>query len=369
VRIGFLVHGGLTAVTGGTLYNRILARHLEGAGHRLAVIPLPAGPYPLRAAAGLAPGMWRAAAGCDLLLQDAWCHPSLLALNARWRRRPGRGPLVALVHQVLCDEPRAAWRNRLLALPEKAYLDTLDAFVVNSPATRETVRRLAPRPRPCLVAPPGGDRLEGRPSAEALAARAARTGPLRLLFLANVIPRKGLLPTLAALERVPRPHWRLEVVGGLDLDRRHARRVRERVRAGGLAGQVVFRGVLRGRALAEAVTRADLLCMPFAYEGFGMATLEVQAFGVPVLGSSAGATPDLVRHGVNGLLVPPGDVPGAAAAVRALHGDRPRLAAMGGAARRAFEAHPTWEDSMARIARFLETLAAPAAWGRGRNRG
>jgi glycosyltransferase involved in cell wall biosynthesis len=117
------------------------------------------------------------------------------------------------------------------------------------------------------------------------------------------------------------------------------------------------------------VAWADLLCMPFAYEGFGMATLEVQAFGVPVLGSSAGATPDLVRHGENGLLVPPGDVPGAAAAIRALHGDRPRLAAMGAAARCAFEAHPTWEDSMARIARFLETLAAPGAGAGGPTRG
>jgi glycosyltransferase involved in cell wall biosynthesis len=101
--------------------------------------------------------------------------------------------------------------------------------------------------------------------------------------------------------------------------------------------------------------------MPFAYEGFGMATLEAQAFGLPVVGSSAGATPDLVRHGENGLLVAPGDRQGLAEALQALHGDRGRLANMSAAALRRFAAHATWEQSMRRIARFLENLAADGA--------
>lgn len=363
MRIGFLVHGGLTALTGGTIYNRLLAEHLRRAGHTLGVIPLASRPYLLRLAGNLSPGLDGAVAGrqWDLLLQDAWCHPSLLAFNARWRRRPRRAPLVALVHQVLCDEPRAGWRNRLLALAERRYLDSVDGFVCNSAVTRGTVARLSPEPRPLVVAPPGGDRLDGRPTPEAIRGRALRPGPLRLLFLGNVIPRKGLLATIEALGRLPPPLWRLEVVGSLTMSRAYVRRVRRRVGAQGLAARVTFRGPLAGQALAAALVRAELLCMPFAYEGFGMATLEAQAFGLPVVGSSAGATPDLVRHGENGLLVAPGDRQGLAEALQALHGDRGRLANMSAAALRRFAAHATWEQSMRRIARFLENLAADGA--------
>jgi glycosyltransferase involved in cell wall biosynthesis len=367
VRIAFLVHGGLAALTGGTIYNRLLVEHLRRAGHAVGVIPLPPRPYLRRLAGNLSPGLEPRVAGrnWDLLLQDEWCHPSLLTFNARWRRSLRRGPLVALVHQVLCDEPRAAWGNRLLALAERRYLDSVDAFVLNSPATQRTVQRLSPRPRPFVVAPPGGDRLAGRPTPEEIRCRALGAGPLRLLFLGNVIPRKGLLPTIEALGRVPQPLWRLEVVGSLTMDRAHVRRVQQRVRAGGLAEQIAFRGPLAGRELASALTRADLLCMPFAYEGFGMATLEAQAFGLPVLGSAAGATSDLVRHGDNGLLVEAGDRQALAAALQVLHGDRGRLAAMSAAARRNFDTHPAWEETLARSARFLETLAARGIERRG----
>ena len=47
--------------------------------------------------------------GLDLLLQDELCHPSLIRFNGPRGGRPY--PVVTVVHQVLCDEPRAAWPN------------------------------------------------------------------------------------------------------------------------------------------------------------------------------------------------------------------------------------------------------------------
>ena len=98
--------------------------------------------------------------------------------------------------------------------------------------------------------------------------------------------------------------------------------------------------------------------MPYAYEGFGMATLEGQAFGLPVIGAREGATGELVSSGINGYLVRRGDHAAVCRALDGLNADRAKLVRMGLAARQRFERHPGWADSMTRLTLFLESLAA-----------
>ena len=358
MNIGLVIYGRLETRTGGYLYDRQVVAALERRKHRVTVVNLPDRSYPRQIAlnwgahgtAAIDPG------SMDLMLQDELCHPSLVRLNER--RRSGRCPVVTVVHQVLCDEPRALWRNRLLRLVEKRYLDGVDGFVFNSRTTRDTVWRLTAADRPHIVAPPGGDRLGPPLAPEVIAARALHQGPLRLLFLGNLIPRKGLLPLIAALAGLPREVWELRVVGRIDMDRAHVRQVRRTLHARGLADRVCLLGWQEGRALAEELVRAQLLCMPYAYEGFGMATLEVQGFGLPVLGCREGATGELVHHGSNGFLVARTDHKAVQHTVTTLHTDRPLLKQMSLTARRHFDGHPTWEASMGRLVSFLEDLVS-----------
>ncbi len=63
-----------------------------------------------------------------------------------------------------------------------------------------------------------------------------------------------------------------------------------------------------------------------------------------------------MTDGKTGTLVPPGEPRAVAAAVGSLATDRERLAEMGGAARDAYEAHPTWDDTVDRIASFTTRL-------------
>ena len=358
MKIGLVIYGGLVTLTGGYLYDRRMVAALEQRGHEVAVVSLPAVNYPLRRALNRLP-RWLAArvpAGLDVQIQDELCHPSLIRLNANQR---GRGsPVVTLVHQVLCDEPRASWRNHLLRPVEKRYLDGVDGFIFNSRTTRDTVWRLTANDRPHVVAPPGGDRLGPRPTFKTIALWAQDGGPLRLFFLGNLIPRKGLLPLIDALAGLPRDTWTLRVVGRLDMDRAYVRRVRHALRDRGLIDRVPLLGPREGPRLVDELARAQVLCMPYAYEGFGMATLEAQGFGLPVIGCREGATRELVADGISGYLVHPGDHAAVRQAVADLHQDRPALARMSLAARRRYDAHPGWEDSMGRLADFLEALVA-----------
>ncbi len=113
MRIGFIIYGSLDTLTGGYLYDRVVAQGLSRLGHEVEVISLPTGSYLRRLCCGFFSGLSRRllAEGFDILIQDELCHPSLLLVNKRLRRHAGRPLLVALVHHVLCDEPRPRWQN------------------------------------------------------------------------------------------------------------------------------------------------------------------------------------------------------------------------------------------------------------------
>ena len=92
----------------------------------------------------------------------------------------------------------------------------------------------------------------------------------------------------------------------------------------------------RPRLLREFYPRADVFVMPSHAEGFGFTNAEALSFGLPVISSSVGPIPEVVRHGVTGFVVPPGDVAALAGALGQLAADRERRARMGAAARADF---------------------------------
>lgn len=100
-----------------------------------------------------------------------------------------------------------------------------------------------------------------------------------------------------------------------------------------LAGTpTVFTGFLQGDELADAYASGDLFAFPSDSETLGFAALEAMAAGTAVVAADAGGIPHIVKHGVNGTLVPPGRGDALARALQELighAGERQRLAAAG----------------------------------------
>src|SRR5260370_1877805 len=92
--------------------------------------------------------------------------------------------------------------------------------------------------------------------------------------------------------------------------------------------------------IARRLASADLCVWPALNEALGMALLEAQASGVPVVAGAAGAVSDILVHGLTGLLVPPSDAPAFSRAVRSLLGDCPPPAVFAEAAWRPVRAAP-----------------------------
>jgi glycosyltransferase involved in cell wall biosynthesis len=253
----------------------------------------------------------------------------------------------------------------LLSLAERRFLASVDGFIHNSETTRRKVASLVKHNRPQVVAYPAGDRFEGPASpgspgsplsTEIIGQRARRPGPLQLLFLGNVIPRKGLLPLLQALAGIHREVWHLSIVGGLDFDSAYAAKALQLVHQLGLSDSVRFLGPLQEAGLVEVLKTSHVFCMPYAYEGFGIAILEAMAFGLPAIGCQNGAAGETISHGVNGFLLAEGDLAGLEPLLGQMHKNREELLRLALAARATYLGHPTWQESIAAIDNFLRGL-------------
>jgi len=136
------------------------------------------------------------------------------------------------------------------------------------------------------------------------------------------------------------PAARVDIVG--DGDDVHDLRARaERL---GVADLVDWHGHVDHGELPPFYRRAGVTVLPSLTEAesFGMTLVEAMASGCPVVGSAVGGIPFVIRDGIDGLLVPPGDPVALAEALRAVLSDPARAVALGQAGREAVTARWDW---------------------------
>ncbi len=114
----------------------------------------------------------------------------------------------------------------------------------------------------------------------------------------------------------------------------------------GLQGRVEFVGGISHAHMPQALQRLSIFVAPSRQESFGVAALEASACGLPVVASRVGGLPEVVQHGLTGLLVPPADVPALAAALQQLVQDPALGHRMGHAGRHFVAEHYAWPASV-----------------------
>lgn len=270
----------------------------------------------------------------------------------------GRRPVVATYHagSMSKGRPRLDW---LLKAYESVVLPRVfgraAALVAVSPQS------LAWREGATMV-PPGVDTERFRPKAATEGSPGEPHAPTLLYVgrLERSSAWKGYDVLVEAFARVRRqfPGARLRLVGEGD-----ARGdIAELARRYGVAEAVELPGGLIGDDLVAAYQEADLVVLPSltSAESFGMVLVEAMACGTPVIGSRVGGIPYVIEDGVNGLLVPPGDVEALAQACQRVLGT-PSLAA--DLARQGLHAARTrfaWSDGMSRtLDLFRANLPSP----------
>ena len=122
------------------------------------------------------------------------------------------------------------------------------------------------------------------------------------------------------------------------------------------AGRITLIGRVEGEALAALYASADLFVWPAVGEPMGMAMLEAQGHGLPVVAARTRGVTDLVRHRESGLLVPERDVDAFAEAVENLLAAPERRRRMGAAARSRVAREHSFEAASNRIGALVEML-------------
>jgi glycosyltransferase involved in cell wall biosynthesis len=143
----------------------------------------------------------------------------------------------------------------------------------------------------------------------------------------RLVPAKGQHVLLEAAKRVAAevPEARFVIVGGRSAG--YERRLRRMCVRLGLQDTVVFTG--ERRDIPRVLAGSDILVQPSFEEALGLSVIEGMASGLPVIASRVGGIPEVVTHGVTGLLVAPGNADGLADAVRRLISDRELRLRMG----------------------------------------
>ncbi len=176
-----------------------------------------------------------------------------------------------------------------------------------------------------------------------------------VLFVGNIAPSKGVETVFEAVLRLRSkfPAIRLQILGNGDGEL--VKGLRSQAHARGATANIEFAGFIDRARLPEYYRQADVFCSPAQYEG-GVANvyIEAMACGCPVVASFAGGAPEAVIDGQTGLLVPPKDIGGVAAALHRILGDASLRQRMGEAGRRRVEDYFAMDKYISRVLAVYE---------------
>jgi glycosyltransferase involved in cell wall biosynthesis len=155
-----------------------------------------------------------------------------------------------------------------------------------------------------------------------------------LLFLGTISQNKGIYDLLRAIKiaSVAVPELRL-TIGGIG-ETEQAQALASDL---GIGDRVYFAGWVTGTAKKELLTRANIFVLPSYNEGLPVSVLEAMSWGIPVIATTAGGIPDLVRNGLDGILIAPGDINALSSAIIELSSNREFRVSAGTSARHRVE--------------------------------
>lgn len=176
------------------------------------------------------------------------------------------------------------------------------------------------------------------------------------LTIGDLDPRKNLLTAIRVCGALERNSLSLPLVlAGKKISDSHSLELETEVERLGLKDRVIFTGRLEDDELPIFYRAATLFLFPSHYEGFGLPAVEAMASGTPVVASTGGSLPEVV--GDAGMIVPPEDVEGFAAAIHRIYSDanfRDELVAKGHSRAAEF----TWEATARQTAQVYERAVA-----------
>jgi D-inositol-3-phosphate glycosyltransferase len=215
---------------------------------------------------------------------------------------------------------------------EAEILKHADCVVATSPQEEEMLRSLVSQEGRIDVIPCGTDieNFYAIPRTDARQKLGLKPTDEVVLYVGRFDPRKGIETLVRSCALVKQQdssngeNLRIVIVGGSDSEKsdgQERQRIEDLVHELGLAENTIFAGRVGHDLLPFYYTAADVCVIPSHYEPFGLVAIEAMACGTPVVASDVGGLKYTVVPEETGLLVPPQDNEGFAAAIQRILND------------------------------------------------
>ena len=136
-----------------------------------------------------------------------------------------------------------------------------------------------------------------------------------VLFLGEVGKRKGCLDIPDVIKNVVSVIPKCKFILAGNLIEEDYVKIIEKVNKYGIDKNVVFPGWVRGEEKDKLLSEADIFLLPSYNEGMPMSILDAMGYGLPIVSTTVGGIPKIVRNGENGYITEPGDVSGLSEAI------------------------------------------------------
>ncbi len=335
-KVTFAIPGDLATPTGGYGYAREVIAALRARGWAVEVVDLGEG-FPHVDVDQRAHARQRlVSAPKDVPIVVDGLALGVLPDEARATSRRHR--LIGLVHHPLALETGLSSEvaNALRVSETQALAATPRVITTDHSTAAVLAADYAVPPARMSVALPGTRRMS-RPQTR-------REGPVRVLAVGAIVPRKGYDLLVRALAELRDLDWHLTIVGDRTRSAEAVAELDRFINRFGLSQQITCTGTVSSEQLDLLHQDTDLFVQTSWFEGYGMALADAIAYGLPVIATRTGAAPRIVLPEA-GLWVPLGDQVALTQALRLLIGDAALRERYAAAARISARNLPTWEDT------------------------
>jgi glycosyltransferase involved in cell wall biosynthesis len=179
-------------------------------------------------------------------------------------------------------------------------LDLADVHLVQSPLLAEYVRKITKRPVYSIF---NGVETASLHPVDGYAHSNGRV--IKVITLGYLGYQKGTYDIINAAERLKNkcPEIEFILVGGGEIEK-----FEKLVASKNLLNRISFMGIIPDNQRTRMLQNSDLFLLPSHAEGQPIALLEAMAAGLPIISSTVGSVPEVVKEGVNGFLFQPGDI-------------------------------------------------------------
>lgn len=151
-----------------------------------------------------------------------------------------------------------------------------------------------------------------------------KNSPLKILFMGRLGKRKGVYDIIDAAKQLKTDNVLINLYGDGNLAE-----FQQLVAENNLQSKVKIMGWVSGEEKEKIIQNSDIYILPSYNEGLPMSILEAMAYGLPIISTPVGGTPEAVEDGVNGFLILPGDTKALAEKIEILANNEPLMEKMG----------------------------------------